>query len=45
MMMVGYVTTALHGVFVVLQMSAAIMAGHQMSMQRRFSLSQNGDGS
>ena len=45
MLTAGYVTTALHGVFVVLQISAAITAGHQMSMPSRFSLSQRGDGS
>jgi hypothetical protein len=45
MLMVGYVTTALHALFVLLQISAAITAGHQMSLPTRFSLSQNGDGS
>ena len=45
MLMVGYVTTALHGLFVLLQISAAITASHQMSLPTRFLLSQNGDGS
>ena len=44
MLMVGYVTTALHGLFVLLQISAAITASHQMSLPTRFLLSQNGDG-
>jgi hypothetical protein len=30
MLMVGYVTTALHGLFVVLQMSAAVAAGREL---------------
>ena len=45
MLTVGYVTTILHGLFVVLQMSAAIAAGCQMSMPTRISLRQSGDGS
>jgi hypothetical protein len=40
MLMVGYVTTTLHVLFVVLQMSAAIAAGRQMSMPIRSSLKQ-----
>jgi hypothetical protein len=36
MLMVGYVTTALHGLFVVLQMSAAVTAGRQTAMPIRF---------
>ena len=36
MLMVGYVTTTLHGLFVVLQMSAAIAAGHQVRRQPDF---------
>jgi hypothetical protein len=40
MLVVGYVTTTLHGLFVVLQMSAAIAAGGRVSMPIRFSLTQ-----
>ena len=40
MLMVGYVTTILHGLFVVLQISAAVTATRQMSMPIRFSLKQ-----
>jgi hypothetical protein len=37
MLRVGYVTTTLHGLFVVLQMFAAMSAGHQMSVPVRSS--------
>ena len=40
MLMVGYVTTTLHGLFVVLQTSAAIAAGRRMSVPTGFSLKQ-----
>ncbi|WP_199805738.1 hypothetical protein [Bradyrhizobium lablabi] len=36
MLMVGYVTTALHGLFVVLQISAAVAAGRRTSVPVRF---------
>ena len=45
MLMVGYVTTTLHGLFVVLQISAAIAADRQISVPIRFSLNESGDGS
>ena len=37
MLMVGYVTTALHGLFIVLQIAAAVAAGRQMSVPIQFS--------
>lgn len=43
MMMVGYVTTTLHGLFVVLQISAAIAASRQTYMPTGFPLGQGGD--